>query len=221
MTKVDTDAHLAQFVQQVARRYVDEGYKVVVEPRASDLPGFLKGFHPDMIASKDDEHVVIEVKRLVAPPLEQGLQSLAIAVEKQPGWRFDLVVYEPPVDRSFAVASSRSIESALKDATRLFSEGRKAPAFMFAWSALEAIARRVLVRHVDEALGDKTSTELLKNLVFHGFLSDMQFRELVALNKLRNSVAHGALRLSVGAKDFKKLEKIILELLEEHETESA
>jgi Holliday junction resolvase len=49
-------------LNSVAREYRKQGCKVLLYPGETDLPSFLSGFQPDLIAYSDEENVVVEVK---------------------------------------------------------------------------------------------------------------------------------------------------------------
>jgi REase_AHJR-like len=78
--------------KQVASNYRKQGYHVRV-PAASDaVPAFLFGCQPDLIAEKDGDQVVIEVKRSDALRQTNDLTELAERVAGVPGWRLEVVV---------------------------------------------------------------------------------------------------------------------------------
>lgn len=208
-----------QFLEGLKKEYEEDGYKVVIEP--SKNPEFLKNFRPDLIASKEGDNVVVEIKELDDKAVRKGLAELATLVNSQPGWRLDIVLYKPAGTRAFQLSTPKSVRKALGDAEKLFEEGQKSAALMLAWSALEAAARRTLVKNIDEDLGDLTSLDLIKNLVFHGFISEADYKHMVDLSEVRNGLAHGALRLSVGARDFHRLVKLGSELIEARHSEAA
>ncbi|MFB0506541.1 MAG: hypothetical protein ACETWT_07405 [Thermodesulfobacteriota bacterium] len=49
-------------IEAVAREYRKKGYDVTIEPSSHELPSFLQGFRPDIIARGENEIVIIEVK---------------------------------------------------------------------------------------------------------------------------------------------------------------
>ena len=51
-----------QQLQEIAAEYESRGYDVLVEPSPEELPEFLTGFHPDLVARGPNESVVVEVK---------------------------------------------------------------------------------------------------------------------------------------------------------------
>jgi hypothetical protein len=91
-----------QELQQVAKTYEDEGYRVVIRPGRERLPPFASDFAPDLLASKGDENVLVRVKErrtdLASTP---ELSDQADATNAQPGWSFDLVILKQvsPVEK--------------------------------------------------------------------------------------------------------------------------
>jgi hypothetical protein len=91
--------------RRIAATYRKGGYDVAV-PSASDaLPTFLQGYSPDLIAEKDDDRVVIEIKAIGSLKGANDLVELAERVHSQPGWRLELVTFKAP-DPDATIASS-------------------------------------------------------------------------------------------------------------------
>ena len=51
-----------RLVREVADSYVRRGYLVEIEPLEEDLPEFLDGFRPDLLARKPGDNIVVEIK---------------------------------------------------------------------------------------------------------------------------------------------------------------
>src|SRR2546421_5797344 len=86
----------SESVSTVAERYRQQGYQVTFEPDPSLLPREAKSLHPDFLAAKEGERVIVEVKypqNLLAYP---SLMRLAEDIRRIPGWRLDVVVLEQP-----------------------------------------------------------------------------------------------------------------------------
>ncbi len=81
-----------QTVEDVVRAYEQEGYTVVRDPNVATLPDFLAPYRPAMIAYKDGEQAVVEVKTQGTLREATSLPSLTAAVNahEQEGWRVDL-----------------------------------------------------------------------------------------------------------------------------------
>src|SRR5438105_13047214 len=83
-------------VAQLASEYRDRGYNVRIQPTSPDLPSFLAGFAPDILATSDHDNVVVEVRSARNFDAEQ-IQQLAEVLQSQPSWKFEVVLVNPPV----------------------------------------------------------------------------------------------------------------------------
>src|SRR5437588_12868415 len=87
---------MEQRLNQVADRYHSQGYQVVVHPEPKDLPDFAKTFKVEIVARRADGCALVSAKKspkeLEADP---NVAKYAEITDKQPGWRFDLVVLGP------------------------------------------------------------------------------------------------------------------------------
>jgi hypothetical protein len=196
------------FLEDVAKQYRDEGYQVQIEPDSASLPPFLRVYHPDMVATRDGESVVVEVKRNTS---KADLQQLAAIVARQPGWRFDLVLYEPERDTGDEMSSVQTIRATLDEARRLYSSQQASAGLLLAWSAFEAASRVAFRRRGIERL--PRPEDLLKNLVFEDLISEEEFKSLLETGRLRNRVAHGALELPVPDEALGRLTELARRLL--------
>ncbi|WP_139835886.1 hypothetical protein [Pseudomonas sp. R16(2017)] len=75
----------------VAKRYEERGYTVIIEPPPSAIPFPLEGYKPDLLATKDSENLLIEVKRRGARVDSKLFFRVDEEVQRHPGWRFLLV----------------------------------------------------------------------------------------------------------------------------------
>src|SRR5690349_14437535 len=79
--------------RRVAASYRKQGYRVVVPVAPDALPVFLRDCQPDLIAERDDDHVVVESKPAGTLKGANDLVDLAERVAAQPGWRLELVTF--------------------------------------------------------------------------------------------------------------------------------
>src|SRR3982750_3337660 len=135
-------------LEGVAEDYRRRGYEVVVEPRGSDLPAFLAADAPDLIAQRDDEHLVIQVKQSPNVVDFPQLNSIRDRVSHQPGWRFVLMAAKPTgsdfLTGNLAPLDEAGIKENLSQAESLAKSGYAAAALMLAWSATEGLLRLLL-----------------------------------------------------------------------------
>lgn len=183
-----------QAIRRIAREYERDGYAVIVEPSADKLPDWLGRFQIDLIASNDDENVVVEIKsqpHLKSPP---AVDALARAVESHNGWRLDFVVIqsrgarlEHQRERLLDVAE---LQRRIKMAHKLRNDGLIDPAMLMLWSSVEGALRRSAVL-AGVPIESFDSIALLKQLHFHGLLTSDQYSILRKTADIRNAAAHG------------------------------
>jgi len=144
-----TSAH-DDVVRAAEHDYRREGYDVVVKPRGDQLPPFLAGFEPDLIATTGHESVVVAVKTRADLRSSADLIALAGAVEARPGWRLDLSV-TPPEHVSVVDEDAQSLDhdetlARMTAALTLSQDQQGEAALLLAWSAAEAALRTYAAR---------------------------------------------------------------------------
>jgi hypothetical protein len=82
-------------IRQYADWYTQQGYEVSVEPSPRELPKFLRTLGPDMIARRDGENIVVEIKTS-SPASFEAVQRLARALEHRAGWELQVVYVDLP-----------------------------------------------------------------------------------------------------------------------------
>lgn len=178
-------------VRDVARTYRNRGYEVIINPTMDDLPAFLHGTKPDIIAQKDNDKVIIEVK---TQPKLQGsneIVSLAERVASENTWRFELVVTNR-AEKETSLASpeiARLFGKLLSEAQVLFKSGLRDAAVVYAFSALEALIRDIARKHETNA-DEKSFPLLLRALVYQGYIDHELFSSLQILQEERNRIVH-------------------------------
>ena len=73
-------------IRQYADWYAQQGYEVSVEPSPRELPEFLRTLAPDLIARRDGENIVVEIKTS-SPASFEAVQRLAGELEHRAGWK--------------------------------------------------------------------------------------------------------------------------------------
>ncbi len=166
--------------------YEDDGYVLRLEQQ---LPPPFDDFVADAVARRADELVVIEVRSAdMAVGTRDRLARLADILAAEPGWRLDIVTYEPetrPPDPEFD-----DIVRRVDEARRLADVSSDA-AVMLIWSSIEgALLRLSKNRGVapDSPIPPRT---LIHDLAIHGLLSDNQAARLDDFARVTNDIAHG------------------------------
>ena len=178
-------------VQQTAEEYRRAGYDVSTEAPLD----FFEGFRADLVARKDDQARVIEVKSRAALAADPRIVELAQLIESMPGWSFELALVGEP-ERLAAPSGSRPFSPAdvarrLDEATLLLGAGHIESAFLLGWSGFEAAARMLLAEAgaADERI--TTTTYLLDQARYLGILEQEAYDRLSEALRQRNAIVHG------------------------------
>ncbi len=182
-----------QKIRQLAAEYEHKGYLVRARPAASELPHFLQGFEPDLVATSEHGNVVVEVTPSSAINAGQ-MAKLAEVVEESDGWRLEVVFVSQPVAAEIpseeTLAPEAQVNRLLSSAEALFASGEIEAAAMLAWSAAETILRRNAQTAAPE-LERQSSARVLKHLYSLGRIEHDTYEKLLLLMQFRNAVAHG------------------------------
>ena len=132
-----------QKLQEIAAEYAAHGYEVLVEPRPEHLPAFLADFRPDLVARGPNDSVVVEVKVGTQTAASERFRELAETVQRQPGWRFSLVVLDSRSDEvaptTQPLLDRQAIVDRLGQANELLKAGAPDASFLLMWVAVEAL----------------------------------------------------------------------------------
>lgn len=183
----------ADVLESVAAQYRERGYQVDVEPTGPNVPDFLAGFRPDLIARGQADNVVVEVKVGTRTAVAERLREIAERVNREPGWRFSVVFADPQRPGQFVEGETVSLallEQRVQKAQRLLLEDQQEAAFLLLWSALEGILR-LLGERVHLPLKSLPPSALIRELYSEGELSREQFDVLIRILPLRNQLVHG------------------------------
>ena len=217
MSQLTRESALQHFVEIVSE-YEAEGYEVKLRPTSTELPDFLRGFEPDLIAVGNGESVVVQVKARTELSNEPSTTSLESAVQNRPGWRFELIIEGATAERPETVGVSQ-IRAGLDEAEELQRNNHRAAALLLLWSGTEGALRRFAIRENIE-LESLAPAYVLKRLYTLGLLSREQYRTLNEALQLRNRTAHG-FDVSVTTSDLTRLSSTLRELLSEVEAKAA
>lgn len=203
--------------RRVAEELRQKGYRVVLAPHASDIPAFLGEFVPDLLAFREGDNLVVEVKGASVKNLERVVES----IEREPGWTFVLVV--PPLSGTEAdeigFEEPSEIRKRLDDPAKLYADGQKVAAILLAWAVFEAAARRRVAVDGSDPARALGAEGLVRRLIHLGYLEQRAVEELRHVVRARNRAAHGDLGVGVDLEDLALLKRVTEELL--HPPEAA
>jgi REase_AHJR-like len=217
---MSADTDLVTSEREAIRQYADwysrQGYEVSLEPSPRELPEFLRALAPDMIARRDGENIVVEIKTS-SPESFERVQRLARALERRAGWKLQ-VVYADLADPEWAppprlpetkdlLARLNLIGSAGED------EDQSRLRYILLWSIIEAAARHRLAALKIPPTSRISSSALLKMLLTEGIIEEDAYALLRRGLAARNAITHGFLNQPVDAPLFEKLRRIAKSLL--------
>jgi hypothetical protein len=183
----------SQAIAKVAEDYRRRGYDIALAPTGPDLPGFLEGYQPDIIARSPTESVVVEVKVGTRTSVAERFRELAERINRQPGWRFALVYVSPSEPDQLTEAEPAplpELEQRARRADSLLQADQSDAAFLLYWSTLEG-SLRLLGRRAHLPLENLPSSALIRELYSSGELSREEFDTLMRLLPVRNRLVHG------------------------------
>lgn len=176
----------------LAEEYRGRGYEVIVEPSGDQLPEFLAGYQPDLIARHGPETLVVEVKSRRSLASDKKVRELARRVRSHPGWSFELVLVGDDTTTSDTGRSLQRSEilQGIGEAERVEATGSTRAVLLVAWALAEA-AVRLLMREQGVELQRLTPASVLKQAVGEGLITRSDYELMVRAMEHRNAVAHG------------------------------
>ena len=182
-------------IREIAERLRREGYDVVLEPRPADLPFDLGGYRPDLLARRDQDGLVLEVKVRASRLSFDTLRSVAEEVRRHPGWRFLLVTSEDISDNDLLVDEHdrdtwNEIANRIEHARALLVQGDPEAAYMLTWIAFERMLRLQATR-INLPIERLSPSIVIRQLYSVGELTIEQFDTALACQDVRNRVVHG------------------------------
>jgi REase_AHJR-like len=170
--------------RQIAASYRKQGYRVTAPTAASALPAFLSDCHPDLIAEKDGDRVVIEVKPARALKGTNDLVKLAERVAAEPGWRLELVALNSQDDDDALLLAPDWLGQMLQPgANDVTSAIYLVEVLTY---LLRGVARRNALR-----LRDKSAERVAHELAFAGVIDETYLARINDILAWRNGLMHG------------------------------
>lgn len=176
---------------EVAEEYRRKGYEVAREVALDFLPGF----HADLIARKDGEVRIIEVKTRSSLAANPQIGEMARIVDERRGWTFELRLvgepHRPEIPKDGQPSKATDINERIDEAKRALAAGLPGAALLLAWSAVEASARKAVVAEGIAEERVAAGGNALDQAVFLGIISRDDYRHLNEVRRQRNALAHG------------------------------
>ena len=207
-------------IRQVAKDYEKNGYKVIIDPNRSDIPSFINDYQPDIIATSENDNVIIEVKSRTDFSTIEKLADIADIINKREKWRFELIVTttkqetQSETEKITLELERNEIEQNLKAVKSILKQDLLASAFVLLWATLESISRQLLL--VDKKnLTNKAPLVLIKTLFSFGYLTRTDLDALEKLFIVRNQIVHGYKVKGLDKNSIERLLVIVEKLINE------
>ena len=182
--------------KKVAECYSSQGYEVIYQPSIHQMPFDLNQYSPTLLVMKSSSQgFIVEIEDVAANLSIERYREIAKTISVHSGWRFLLITGEdatPIAEEDIAdIRLTRSqILHRKERIAKLISIGEHEAAFLSLWIFAEILMRR----HARQALIpiDRLPTILMiHHLHSQSEISLDQFERVLALNEIRNRVAHG------------------------------
>lgn len=183
-------------LQRIAEDYQRRGYTIVFAPPAASLPPFLANYQPEILATKGDENMLIDVKT------EGGRDVAAFMrmwdeVERHPGWQMSCATVpnvDPEVNTSgeFGDLDVDGLLQHLREIDLLSRDCQAPPRVLTRlWIVYIAALRLLAIQEEFDRDGD-TDLYRLDRAASNGLISNAEFEEARALLALRNRIVEGS-----------------------------
>ncbi|MEO7494972.1 MAG: hypothetical protein ABIT83_02275 [Massilia sp.] len=185
-----------EMLNTLEQDYVREGYVVIKQPTAEQLPFDLFGYLPDLIATKPGSGIILQVQASKSFISIDRVQQLSHDIAARPGWRFMLVTLED-VDADAIPTTADELPTwqqllrNLDSVSGLLDRDTLEPALLYLWRIFEAsLRRRAIDQHIPvERL---PSAKLLDYMYSQGEVSVKHIDLFHDFLKQWNRIAHGA-----------------------------
>jgi hypothetical protein len=187
-----------QKVEQAVKEFKADGYQVKLEPSRAELPFDLGNYKPDLIAFKDGEGIILEVKSSQARFSVDRYQEVAEEVARHAGWKFLLVTLDD-IDERIVPSRESDLPSwhelsarirKIRKLVFLYEDEFLEPSLLYLWSTIEAALRK---RAITQKIPIErfSAIRLMNHIYSKAEISLSEFELLKSLYEKRNRVAHG------------------------------
>jgi REase_AHJR-like len=190
-----TESLQEQKIRSKAEELLNKGYQVLIEPSISELPFDLGEYRPDLIARKDNEGIILDVKSSLKRWPISRFQDISDRIASHPGWRFILIKLDD-VNEKFLPSSQSDLpswddlNSRINKLNMLVQESFIEPALLFFSSILEAAMRKRAIQQ-NMPIWRFPEEKLLNHLFSDGEISILDVDLFETCLDLRNKSAHG------------------------------
>ena len=181
-----SDSFVKKSRKEVARQYRRQEYRVTQPGAAVTLPAFLHDCHPDLIAERNDDRVVVMIKPARALEGSNELKELAARVADQPGWRLELIALSSEGDDAAPLREPDWLESML-ERPGIANDPRVQVVYLV--EVLSYLVRGLASLN-NIKIRDKSTQRIARELAFAGVLSQELLDRIEDTLERRNRLMH-------------------------------
>ncbi|MCG6142808.1 hypothetical protein [Leptospira mtsangambouensis] len=179
----------AEFLDYLIKHYKKLGYKINERPKSENIPFNLNGYVPDLICEKDEEHILVEIKKHINQITFDRVKEISEIVSLQKGWKFVLV---SPNQGNYIISHNKineEIETSINKIKKSFEIELYDACFMYLWN----LYIQLLIDYGKknelpiETLSDQT---IINVLYTEGLLSISDLDETNNYKTIRNNATH-------------------------------
>jgi hypothetical protein len=195
-------------LSSIRTEFARKGYRPVTLTELGSPPAVFARYRPDLLLARGNDILVIEVKDKRNKSVEKQLEMIQAEIEKTPNWKF-LIRYLS--DDSPQKVSSDDLKLVIDSVIEATKDGHNSAAFLLAWGAFEAAARRKLPKIFSRP---QSPGRIVTVLAERGLIDPNLADELRALANKRNALVHGKVDETIIPREIETIISIIKELAE-------
>lgn len=194
-------------LNRLRKEYVAEGYSFEIRPPFQGPDG--EGLHPDAVARKAGEAILIGIKTAGTHAVgADRLVRLAEAAEADDTLTFRLCLAEKPAEAR-PLPRLEDVRESLSTVRKLYHNGDRVPALLYGWSLMEAAAQRRMMETERDPTTDQDPRSFVKDLVANGLIGQGEFEGMDTLAAQQQRVTHGYFNEPVDRGSFDHLCSLI------------
>ncbi len=209
---MNTKALEDKTLNSLANQYRKNGFEVIVEPSHEDMPFRLDNYRPDLLASRQNLNLMIEIKNSLKRVSMEHLQAVSEKVSAHQDWRLILVTLDDVQEEKLPGTESNypnwdEIDRQADKASELIETVGLSAALVYVWTLVEATLRRYAFE-TSVPVERLPLPRIVKHLYSIGVLSMDKQETLISLQNIRNQAAHG-LNIEISREKLEQLVRFI------------
>lgn len=192
--------------------WIAQGYKLICEPRPSDLPSFLGRYVPDALLIGANHKVIVEVIHKGSPHAERKVKDLKSLLAGHQDWKLE-VVFTGTESAPLPTVGAEALRASLLR-VRGLSVSEPEAALLLLWATIEAMARYLEPSRTAKPQSPGRVVELMAAA---GHVTPTEASVLRESVQWRNRLIHGDLTVSVTVEQINQVISVVESLLSDIE----